>query len=190
MQQMKQIIDNIATQEEDVLTFNLSDMKLAAHSDARYLSEPKACSRARGHFFLSRYSTIPQNNGAVLKISHIIKHLMSSATKSELAALYIMAREAVYRIIILEEMGHKQPPTPLQTDNSMAKAVANVRIQPKRTKAADMRFYWLRNRECQDKFIIYWRPRKSNYAYYWAKHHPSKHHRNTRKEFLTSHIVL
>jgi hypothetical protein len=37
------------------------------------------------------------------------------ATEAELAAFYIMAREAVYIIqIILEEMEHKQPPTPIQ----------------------------------------------------------------------------
>ena len=56
---------------------------------------------------------------------------MSSVTEAELAALHIMTREAVYIRIILEEMGHKQPPTPLQTDKSMAKAVVNGKIQPK-----------------------------------------------------------
>ena len=118
-------------------------MKLAAHSDASYLSEPKARSRAGGHFFLSSETTISANNGAVLNIANIIKHVMKSATEAELAALYIMAREAVYIRIILEKMGHKQPPTPLQTDNSMADAVCNGKIQPKRTKAMDMRFHWL-----------------------------------------------
>ena len=44
---------------------------------------------------------------------------MSSATEAELAALYIMAREAVYIRIILEQMGHKQPATPIQTDNAI-----------------------------------------------------------------------
>jgi hypothetical protein len=39
-------------------------------------------------------------------IAHIIEHVMSSATKAELAALYIMAREEVYIQIVLEEMGH------------------------------------------------------------------------------------
>jgi hypothetical protein len=190
MKQTKQLLDYIATQEEAVLTFNASDMKLAAHSDASYLSEPGARSRAGGHFFLSNEAAIPQNNGAVLNIAHIIKHVMTSATEAELAALYIMAREAVYIRIILEEMGHKQPPTPLQTDNSMADAVCNGKVQPKRTKAMDMRFHWLRDRECQQQFRIYWRPGKSNYADYWTKHHPEAHHKNTRKEFLTPHIVL
>ena len=98
-------------------------MKLAVHSYASYLREPKARSQSGGHFFLSNEATIPQNNGAILNISHIIKHGMTSATEAELEALYIMAREAVYIIIILEEMGHKQPPTPLQIDNTMTDAV-------------------------------------------------------------------
>ena len=101
-----------------------------------------------------------------------------------------MAREAVHIRIILEELGHKQPPTPLQTDNSMADAVCNGKVQPKRTKAMDMRFHWLRDRECQQQFRIYWRPGKSNYADYWTKHHPAKHHKNTRKEFRTPMIEL
>ena len=59
---------------------------------------------------------------------HIIKKNMTYATKAELAALYIMAREAVYMRIIVEEMGHKQPPTPLQIDNVMAGAVTNSKV--------------------------------------------------------------
>ena len=165
-------------------------MKLAAHSDASYLSVPKARSRAGGHFFLPSDSPIPPNNGAILNIAHIIKHVMTSATEAELAALYIMAREAIYIRIVLEEMGHQQPPTPLQTDNAMADAVVNGKVQPKQTKAMDIRFHWLRDRECQEQFCIYWRPVKSNYANYWTKHRPTSYHRHTRKEFLTPQIVL
>ena len=46
-----------------------------------------------------------------------------------------MAHEVVYIIIIPKEMGHKQLPTPLQTNNLMAEAVTNCKVQPKRTKA-------------------------------------------------------
>jgi len=57
---------------------------------------------------------------------------MSSATETTLAALYIMAHEDVYIRIILDEMGHPQPHTPLKTDNSMAATrVVNGKIQPK-----------------------------------------------------------
>jgi len=79
-------------------------------------------------------------------------------------------------------MGHKQPSTSLQTDNATAEVVCNGKIQPKRTKAMDMRFHWLQDRQCQEQFRIYWQPGKSNYADYCHKH--------TRKEFLTPHIVL
>ena len=104
-------LDYIATQEDAVITYTRSDMKLAVHSDASYLSEPRARIRAGGHFFLSNKATIPQSNG------------MTSATEAELAALYIMARKSAYIIIILEEIWHKQPPNSLQTDNSMVDAV-------------------------------------------------------------------
>jgi hypothetical protein len=183
MEQTLQLLDYIATQEEAVLTYSASDMKLAVHSNASYLSEPQArsSSRAGGHFFLSNEATIPANNGAVLNIAHIIKHVMTSATKAELAALYIMAREAVCIRIVLTEMGHKQPSTPLQTDNATTEAVCNGKIQPKQTKAMDMRFHWLRDRQCQEQFRIYWGPGKSNYADYWTKHHPATHHKHTRK---------
>ena len=52
-----------------------------------------------------------------------------------------MARKAIYLRIILEELGHVQPPTPLQTDNAMADGVFNGKVQ-KQTKAIDMRFHW------------------------------------------------
>jgi len=77
---------------------------------------------------------------------------MSSAAEAELGAIYIMAREAVYIRHILKEMGHRQPATPIQTDNSTAEGVINSKITPKRTKAMDMRFYWLRDRETQEQF--------------------------------------
>ena len=101
-----------------------------------------------------------------------------------------MAREAVYIRIVLEEMGRKQPPTPLQTKSSMTEAVANGKVTPKRTTDMDMCFHWLRDREFQEQLRIYWRPGKSNYADYWTNLHPPKHHHHTRKEFLTPCIVL
>jgi hypothetical protein len=63
---------------------------------------------------------------------------MSSAAEAELGAIFINAKEAVYLRQILTEMGHPQPQTPIQTDNSTADGVINQKIQPKRTKAMDM----------------------------------------------------
>ena len=78
----------------------------------------------------------------------------------------------------LEEMGHKQPPTPIQTDNAMADSLINGKIQPKCTKAMNMHFDWLHDRECQQQFKFYWHPGKANYANYWTKHHSTSHQVN------------
>ena len=128
-----------------MLTYNASDMILAAHSDANYLSEPKARIRAGGHFVLSSNTTNPANNGDNINIVHIIKHVMTSATEADLVGLYSMVREAVNIRIILEELGQTQPPTPLQTGNSMSDAVINYKIKPMQTKAMNMRLQWLRD---------------------------------------------
>ena len=102
MRQTHQLLDYIAIQEDAVTTYTSSHMKLAVHGDASTLSEPKARIRAGRHLFLSKKSTITQNNGAIINMAHIIKHIITSATESELATLYIMSRKAVYIRIILE----------------------------------------------------------------------------------------
>jgi hypothetical protein len=190
MQQTLQLLDYLATQEDAVLSYHASNMVLAVHSNTHYLSKPKAQSQAGRNFFLSNNTTVPPNNGAILNITHIIQNVMSSATEAELAGLYIMARKAVYIRIILEELECVQPPTPLQTDNAMADGIINSKVQPKQTKAMDMRLHWLRDQECQQQCHIYWQPRMLNYANYWTKHHPETHRCNMRKEFLTLHIFL
>ncbi len=78
--------------------------------------------------------------------------------EAEIGALYLNAQEVVYLRQILVEMGHPQPPTPIQTDNTTAEGVVNHKIQPKRTKAMDMHFHWLRDRKQRQQFWIYWRP--------------------------------
>ena len=113
---MKQLLDYLTSHKEAVLTYAASDMVLAVHSNASYLSEIEARSRAGGHFFLSNNAPVPQNNGAILNVAQIIKNVMSLATEAELGALFIMAKEAVYMRLILNEMGHKQPATLVQTE--------------------------------------------------------------------------
>ncbi len=96
LERVKQLLDYCASQEEAVITYHASDMILAIHSDAGYLNESKARSRAGGHFFLSSDVQNPLNNSAILTIAQIIDAVMSSAAEAELGALFINAKEAVH----------------------------------------------------------------------------------------------
>ena len=163
-----------------------SNMVYSIHSDGGYLNKANAHSRAGGHHYLSDNQPFLPNNGAILTVSEIIKAVMSSTAEAELGALYVNARKRVEIRNILAESRHHQPPTPIQTDNSTAESIINSRVQPKRTKAMDMRFHWLRDRSInQNQFRFFWRPGHTNLANYWTKHHPTSHHRNMQREFFT-----
>jgi len=186
----KHFLDYAATHPDAVLTFRASDMVLAVHSDASYLNELGARSRAGGHYFLTEDKPFPPINGAITNVATIIKAVMASAAEAELGALFINSQKAVPIRQTLEELGHTQPPTPMQTDNSTAFGVVNNKILPKATKPMDMRFHWLRDRLRQKQFRYYWRPGTKNYGDYWTKHHPASHHQAMRPELLTSNAVV
>ena len=101
---------------------------------------------------VSENDAFPRFNGAVLSIAQIIKFVMASAAESELAALFITAREMIPHRQTLIDMGWPQPKSPIQTDNSTASGVVNNTIVPRRSKMMDMRFWWLRCQASQDQF--------------------------------------
>jgi hypothetical protein len=59
----------------------------------------------------------------------------------------------------------------MKMDNSTALGVVNSNIQPRQTKAMDMRFYWLQDRATQQQFKFFWLPGKTGFGEYWTKHH-------------------
>ncbi len=63
-------------------------MVLLVHTDASYLSGPGGKSRAAGHFYLLNRNDEDFNNGAILTLSTIIKHVMLLVSEAKLATLY------------------------------------------------------------------------------------------------------
>ena len=53
MKDTKQFLDYTSTNNKAMITYNVSNMVLAVHSNASYLNKPQARNRAGGHFFLS-----------------------------------------------------------------------------------------------------------------------------------------
>jgi hypothetical protein len=131
-------------------------MILHIHIDASYLSESEAKSRAGGFFYMGNTSKNDNKltNGAILIISKVLKHVMSSAAEAEIGAVFINTKEGAVLRTTLEELGHKQPPTPMDTDNTTATGYSNGTIKQKRTKAMDIRFYWIKDRVKQGQFEI------------------------------------
>ena len=86
MKKIKQFLDYAETHLDAVVTYHASDMVLAGQSNASYLSESNARSRAGGYFFMSNNAETPTNNGAVFTILQIIKVVMSSAAEAEVGA--------------------------------------------------------------------------------------------------------
>ena len=96
---------------------------------------------------------------------------MSSAAEAELGVLFVNCREAIPAQHAFEEMGHKQPTTPMQTDNTTALGVITNKIASKRLKSMDMKFHWLLCRALQGKFRNYLCPGPNNSGDYVKKHH-------------------
>ena len=116
-----------------------------------------------------------------------MRNVLASATEAEVGALFHNAQDGCMLRTTLIEMGWPQPPTPIQTDNSCAEGIVNDTVKQRRSKAIDMRFYWVRDRVRQNQFRIHWKKGSDNLADYFTKHHSPKHHRLMRDTFLHAH---
>jgi hypothetical protein len=82
------------THPETKIRYHASDMILHIHSDSCYLSENEAKSRAGGFFYMGNNNKNDKNltNGAILIISKVLKHVMSTAAEAEIGAVFISQR--------------------------------------------------------------------------------------------------
>jgi hypothetical protein len=180
-----QLLNYAATNPEATVRYRASNMILHIHSDASYHSEPQARSRVGGYFFLNGQDTAnPQLNGTIHVVSKIMPNVLASAAEAEVGGLFINGQEACPIRLTLEEMGHPQPATPIITDNECAQGIANDTVKQRRSKAIDMRFYWIKDRVKQGQFVIQWQRGAHNLADYFTKHHPASHHQKLRPRYL------
>ena len=84
------------THPDAIIRYCASDMILNVHSDASYLSAPKARSRAGGYFFLGSLpcaGDLIKLNGAIHVTCTILKLVAASTAEAELGALFLNAQE-------------------------------------------------------------------------------------------------
>eukprot|EP00804_Cyclotella_cryptica_P025622 CCRYP_002829-RA/>CCRYP_002829-RA protein AED:0.38 eAED:0.38 QI:0/0/0/1/0/0/2/0/285 len=89
--QCAQLLDYCASNPDATVQYRTSDMILNIHSDASYLSAPRARSQVAGYYFLGSF-------------------VVASAAEAELGGLFINCKEGKIQRLILEELGHQQPP--------------------------------------------------------------------------------
>jgi hypothetical protein len=131
-QRVEQFLDYMWTHPDAIIRYRASDMILNVHSDASYLSAPRARSRAGGYFFLGSLP-IDGNpiklNVAIHITCTILKLIAASTAKAELGALFLNAQEAKVLRLTLTELGHPQPPTPIHIDNTTTVGIVNKTIK-------------------------------------------------------------
>jgi hypothetical protein len=156
---MDQLLDYLVTHHDATIRYHGSYMILHIHSDASYLSVSHAHIFIGGLLF---FGDKPPNedklNGSILNVEAVIKNVVASAVESEVGACFESAQNGAPIRINLIELGHKQPATPLRTDNSTAFGILNETIKQKILKAMDMRYHLLTDRFHQKKIDVYWRP--------------------------------
>ena len=139
---------------------------------------------------MSDNSEFPENNGAILNIAQIIRNVVTLAADAEINALFINTRHAIPARNLLNEMGHKQPATPAQTDNTTALGFVTKNLNPKATKSTDMNNWYMRDKQDQEQFRYYWREGKRNDADYQTKHFCQAHHQEKRFNYLTRRDIV
>ena len=181
------MLDYVATHPNATIRYHASDMCLHIDSDAAYLVLPKARSRMAGHYFLSddpSTTKIPTPNGPVLTECRTIRHVVASSAEAETSALFHNAQTAIPIRAILEALGHRQPPTPLKTDNATANAFVHQQMRHKKSKAWDMRYWWLKEKFAKKHFQFFWQKGINNWADYFTKHFSPKKHQALRPRYI------
>jgi hypothetical protein len=181
------LLDYCSTHPESTIRYFASDMQINIHSDASYLSEPKAKSRIGGYFYLGNNTNSRMkllSNGPLFCHTTVLKNLVSSVADAEFGALFVNEKEGTVTRKTLAEMGHNQDATNLKTDNTTAYGIINNTVQQKCSKAMDMRFYWVTERVEQGQFNVGWEPGDTNMGEYFKKHHSPAHHKHMRPYYL------
>ena len=184
LEQVERFISYASKFPDATLRIRASDMKLYAHSDASYLSEPKARSRAGGYLFLGNCSAGDIPNAAISYFSVIISTVVTSATEAEYAALFMTGQAAISIRNTLADLGYPQGTTQLICDNKCAVGIAQNTLKLKRSKTIDMRYHWIRDQVLAKTFNVTWQSGNSNLADFFTKAHPVHHHLAMRKFYV------
>ena len=103
-----------------------------------------------------------------------MKLVAALAAEEKLGALFLNDQESKVIRLILEELGHPQPHTPMHVDNTTAVGIVNNTIKQQRSRAFEMRYFWLLRQEAQKILKFSHHPGQENLGYHAKKAHSGK----------------
>ncbi len=107
---------------------------------------------------LPKEGTPVKLNGNIAITCAILKLVAASATEAELEAIFLNVQEARILRLMLLEMGHQQPKTPVHADNTTCVGIVNNTIKRQWSRAMEMRYFWLLDQTTQRYITVYYQP--------------------------------
>jgi hypothetical protein len=171
MAKMDRVLQYLSSHPNNGIRFYASNMVYQLMSDASSLSRPRARSVAGWFGYLGEAHTI---NGPVAYASKMIDCVVASVAEAELGSAFMSAQRAVQHRNTLADFGYPQPPTLLRIDNTVALGLADNKLNKKRAKSMDMRYFWLADRVRQGHFRVEHIAGKYNIADHFTKTLPKR----------------
>ena len=134
-------LDYCATNPDALIVYYTSDMIIRGDTDTAYLVALKKRSRNTAYIFMGNKDRNNQIiNGPIIVIAKILKMVVVPAAEAEVVSLFHAAQTIVPLRVTENEPGHKQPATPLCTDNNTATGIIHGTIRQQQPKAIDIQF--------------------------------------------------
>ena len=130
------------------------------HKRKRRLVQPSTAVKMPSPYYLSKDdgALLPPDHklklpsrpyGAVHFMSTVMRQVLSSSTEAGVGATFYGCQYAVPLQNTLADLGHVQGATLIITDNECCEGILNKTVKKRRSKAMDMRFYWVKCRIAQ-----------------------------------------
>jgi hypothetical protein len=184
IKKLERLLQYVSKHRNHGIRYYASTMVLRLLCDASYLCRPRARSVYR---YVSYLGTTEAINVPITCGSKMFNEVVSSVAEAKLAGVFHTAQHGCSLCRILHELGYPQPPTHMRIDNTVAIGLAENKMNAKRSKAMDMRFFWVVDRIKQGQFVAELIAGKWNCADFFTKPLPRQKFQQF-PEYLVSNL--
>ena len=172
-----------------VLRFYPQNMQVQSHSDASYLSEPKA--RSRYAFVVWIGDPVPKHAnfyvpGIIQYDTGVIRNVVTSVAEAEYTGLFLATMWVIKTRHLLEDLGYPQKCTTIFVDNKCAQGLANRACKDKNLKHIDMRLHFTRDKVDSNEIAVEYVPTQDNLADFGTKNLDTDAFKRKSRNFLYS----